>query len=162
MLGRHIGLPLRLLVFFVVFVWANRCVRPCHCIAVVLLGRHAGLPLRLLVFFYRCCRGEPVCSPLSLHCCCFVGQTRWSAPTVAGVFYRSCRGEPVCSPGIALRMHQPYCSGLANPAPTFPLTVKYSHQTLVTADVPSAVIECQRPSTVILTVPTIKHYLCHE
>ena len=74
----------------------------------------------------------------------------------------ACRGEPVCSPGIALRMHQPYCSGLANPAPTFPLTVKYSHQTLVTADVPSAVIECQRPSTVILTVPTIKHYLCYE
>ena len=46
LLGRHIGLPL-LRVFFVVFVGANRCVRP----VVALLGRHIGLPLR----FHRTC-----------------------------------------------------------------------------------------------------------
>ena len=36
--------------FFVVFVGANRCVRPCCCVALFLLGRHAGLPLRCWCF----------------------------------------------------------------------------------------------------------------
>ena len=73
------------LVFFVVFVGANRCVRPFLRGAVFRWADTSVCPYGAGVFS-RCCRGEPVCSPCYCIAWCFVGQTHRSAPTVLVFF----------------------------------------------------------------------------